>query len=306
MLRKIEHRKHKKICRTVSLILLTILTVNLTAAYKPVQIYAAEQDLSLSDGDTEEPSEEMDTPADTKVTEKVETVVPIYNYGITNVVAPAKFAVALNPYQMEVRINDTEISTDQIVSKKYGIINKSSTDQIVTVTLTVEDLNEGKIVFVDSMEKAQNADPDTYAVYLAAVPADESGIKVGGENVNQNTSASDLSDVDMTGVLEKAVAMKEGDNSFSFKLSRAVYSFEDGSGLSLDDGEKENRENLKLSSLAPGGGGVTAFTFAGAMNPRADWGKLVNGVRISAVYTYKTASGDERIIEGTGGMIEVE
>ena len=70
------------------------------------------------------------------------------------------------------------VSTDQVLSRKYGIVNKSSTDKIVTINLTVEDLNKDKITFVDSPEEVQRADKDTYAVYLALVPADGNKVTV--------------------------------------------------------------------------------------------------------------------------------
>lgn len=257
----------------------------------------------------------------------VEIMVPIYNYDVVNIVVPAKYAVALNPYELAVKTGEDEASTDQVVSRKYGILNKSSTDKIVRITLEVEDLNEGKIVFVDSPEEAQDADADTYAVYLAAVPADDSGVWIDGENADCSTTAAELSDVEMNGATDSALALKEGKNTLSFMLSKAVYDFEEGSELILDEDEliidedellldedeselitdeEERRQEgiLKLLSLDPGEGSITAFTFTGVMNPRADWGKLLYGIKISAVYTYETATGKEVIVEGTGAMIE--
>lgn len=40
------------------------------------------------------------------------------------------------------------------------------------------------------------------------------------------------------------------------------------------------------------------------MNPKADWSKLTKGVRISVTYDYDNAVGDEKIVEGTGAIIE--
>ena len=114
------------------------------------------------------------------------------------------------------------------------------------------------------------------------MPADDSGIRVGGESADQNTSAAELSDVDMTAAEDRPLVLREGENQFTFKLSRAVYCFEDGSGLELDEDGSGHR------------------------NPKADWGKLLNGLRICAVYTYRTASGDEKIAEGTGAVVETE
>ena len=88
----------------------------------------------------------------------VEIMVPIYNYDVVNIVVPAKYAVALNPYALAVKTGEDELSTDQVISRKYGILNKSSTDKIVRIDLEVEDLNGGKIMFVDSPEEAREAD----------------------------------------------------------------------------------------------------------------------------------------------------
>ncbi len=325
-----KSRKRKGADRMLALALLAVLTAQLTLAHMPTEVLAAEtgtvsgntigKEPSVSGNASvkeEEPEREKktDTPGEKELPEEeeretvssaVEAVVPLYNYDVTNVVVPARFAVALNPYQMPIRIDNTKVSAEQVVSRNYGIINKSSTDKLVTVTLTVEDLNEGRILFVDSAEEAQNAGEDTYALYLAAVPADDSGIRVGGESADQNTSAAELSDVDMTAAEDRPLVLREGENQFTFKLSRAVYCFEDGSGLELDEDGSGQGKSLKLSGLASGEGGATAFTFKGVMNPKADWGKLLNGLRICAVYTYRTASGDEKIAEGTGAVVKTE
>lgn len=257
----------------------------------------------------------------------VEIMVPIYNYDVVNIVVPAKYAVALNPYALAVKTGEDEFSTDQVISRKYGILNKSSTDKIVRIALEVEDLNGGKLVFVDSPEEAWEADEDTYAVYLAAVPADNTGIRINGQNADCDTTAAELSDVEMNGAMDSALALKEGKNTLSFKLSKAVYDFEEGSELILDeddwildeddewlldddeegqilDEDESGAGILRLMDLAAGEGGITAFTFTGVMNPKADWGKLLYGIKISAVYTYETATGEEVIVGGTGALIE--
>lgn len=241
-----------------------------------------------------------------KIPDAVEIKVPIYNYEVVNIVAPAKYAVALNPYELAVKTGEDDFSTEQVVSRNYGILNKSSTDKIVSITFELEDLNEGKIVFVDSAEEAREADKDTYAVYLAVVPADDSGVWIHGESVDSDTTATDLSDVEMSGAMESALSLGEGENTISFKLDKAVYCFEDGRELTLDEEESGSDDSLKLSGLAPEEGGITGFTFIGAMNPKADWGKLLYGIKISAVYTYETATGEEMILEGTDAVVDTE
>lgn len=205
---------------------------------------------------------------------------------IINVVVPTTYTLALNPYGLPIRIDKNTISTEQVISRMYGIVNKSSTDQIVTVSLTVEDRNGGKIIFVDSAEEAENAEENVYAIYLEAVPANEEQILIDGKPVDSEVTGETLRKVEMTGVKEHAVALHDGINRIAFKLFGAVYN---------DDNE--------LIELAPDGKGVSAYTFSGVMNPNAEWEKLSGGIKLSVVYTYQTADGGEDIIEGTGAMI---
>lgn len=229
--------------------------------------------------------------------------VPIYNFDIVDVVVPTSYALALNPYNMPIRVNADLMSTEQVVSRNYGILNKSSRDKIVTVTITVKDLNEGMITFVDSPEAALNAGEDVYAVYLAAIPADYQEVKAGGGEVDKDTTAEMLADVSMSKAVGSAVALTTGENQFSFKLSKAIYGFEDGETLELSSGDRNTAKMPELVSLAANGGSVTAFTFGGTMNPKAEWTKLMRGIDISVMYTYENAVGDEAIAEGTGAFM---
>lgn len=205
---------------------------------------------------------------------------------IINVVVPTTYTLALNPYGLPIRIDNNTISTEQVISRMYGIVNKSSTDQIVTVSLTVEDRNGGKIIFVDSAEEAENAEENVYAIYLEAVPANEEQILIDGKLIDSEVTGESLRKVEMTGEKEHAVTLHDGINRIAFKLFGAVYN---------DDNE--------LMILAPDGKGVSAYTFSGVMNPNAEWEKLSGGIKLSVVYTYQTADGSEEIIEGTGAMI---
>ena len=236
----------------------------------------------------------------------MEVIVPIYNYEVDNVVVPTAYAMSLNPYEMPIQMGNGEISTEQVLSWKYGMINKSTTDKIVTITLIVEDLNEDKITFVDSAEAAENADENTYAVYLAVIPAADGGIGIAGASMDKDTSASALSNVDMTEAREQAVALHAGENHIAFKLSKATYDFgERIISISNEKPEGAADEMLELTGLNPDGKSATAFTFRGAMNQKADWGKLINGVKITAVYAYSTATGGEEIVSGTHAMVAV-
>lgn len=230
---------------------------------------------------------------------------------IINVVVPGSYILALNPYSLPIWIGEDEVTTEQVISGNYGIINKSSTDQIVTVSLMVEDSNDGELVFVDSAEEALNAEEGVYAVYLAAVPADTEEVLVDGASVDGDTTGEALQNVQMTKAQEHAVTLYAGENQVAFKLGGAVYHFEESEyekepeSEDSEDELEEERETPEIiyDGLAPDGLGVTAYTFCGAMNPNASWERLSGGIKISVVYTYRTADGSEEIIEGTGAMI---
>lgn len=262
-----------------------------------------EEDASGADVEAEDVSEADGESSDAADDGAVTVPVPIYNYDIANVVIPTSYSVALNPYELPIKTKDGTASSAQVVSQNYGIVNKSTRDKVVTATFTIEDENAGKIVFVGTKEEALNADKDTYAVYLSVVPADDTGIKIDGNDADKDTSAEALSNVAMNKAEDHAVALSEGESQISFKLSRAVYEFGGSEEIVLDS-EEDAGEMPVLTGLAADSGGVTAFTFDGVMNPKADWSKLTKGVRISVTYDYDNAAGDEKIVEGTGTMIE--
>ena len=241
---------------------------------------------------------------DAKVSSLLKKTVPIYDYDILNVLVPTSYAVAFNPYGLYVSVGEGEFYNGQVISRNYGIVNESTGDKLVTITITVEDLNDGRITFVDSAEAARDADAETFAVYLALVPADDEEITVNDRNPDKDITSVDLTDVSMGRSEENAVPLLAGENQVTFKLSGAVYGLLDGDGLSPDDGVSEG-DSFQLIKLAADGTGVTAFTFDGAMNPDADWSQLQRGIRISVVYTYENATGTETIVEGTGAMVKV-
>lgn len=235
------------------------------------------------------------------VSPSAEITVPIYNYDVLNVVLPTSYAVAFNPYGLNIRIGRDEVSDRQVVSQNYGMVNKSTRDKLITVTLTVEDLS-GEIIFVDSPEEAENADAEAYTVYLALIPADQEEIKVNAQSLNKDITPEALANISMGQATENAVALQTGINQVTFKLSGAEYGFADGNGLSLST-ESNTGDSFELMELAEDGTGVTAFTFGGVMNPNADWTKLSKGIKISVAYIYENATGEETIVEGTGAMI---
>lgn len=232
---------------------------------------------------------------------------PIYSFDLTDVVVPTDYKVAFNPDELTVKVGTgaSDTSTDQILSKNYGIVNKSTKDKIVSVELQVEDLNTGDnhVTFVDTAAEATGADKDEYAVYLAATPSDATEVKIGTASADKDTATAALADVAMTKATGQDVTMHSGSNQIAFKLEHATYSLKSGSSLELGNTTTNNVGNLyEVTALAGSGKGITGFTFTGAMNKNADWTKLTNGIKITAIYTNKTA-GAETVLTGTGAMV---
>lgn len=282
----IKRRIH--IITAISLLLTAGMGGGLTG--RPIEVFAAESE-TVSSGDA-------------GISSPIEVTVPVYDYDILNVLVPASYAVAFNPYGLNISVGEGRFYNGQVISKNYGIVNESNRDKLVTVAITVEDLNDGQITFVDSAEAARDADADILAIYLTLVPADDGEVTVNNQHLDKDITAGDLADVSMEKSTENAVALLAGENQVSFKLFGAVYGFLDDDGLSLDD-EGIQAGSFQFMELAADGAGVTAFTFDGVMNPNADWTKLQRGIRISVVYTYENTVGTETIVEGTGAMVKV-
>lgn len=200
-----------------------------------------------------------------------------------DVVVPTAYHVAFNPYGLEVQMGNGDISREQVLSKNYGIINKSSKDVIVRVVFIIEDLNEGKIKFVDSYETAKNAESDIFAICLAMLPSDGSTIMIGDEKVNLKTTGKELSDVNMKVSRNTSKILYGGENLVEFRLPSAVYEMQDIDDISYEESlQVSESANLKSCEM-----GITAFTFGGSMNENADWNKLSKGVKITSIYTYE-------------------
>lgn len=241
-----------------------------------------------------------------------EVIAPIYSFEVLNVVVPTTYAVAFNPEGLTVKTDDTNTSTSQILSKNYGMINKGNKDQIMTVTLTVEDQNTGAsggVTFVDSAQNVTDAEDGEYKVHLTAIPADTTEVKVGSTpaSADENTTAADLNNVSMTkAAAGKEVTLKAGVNKIGFKLEKAVYQPKSGSEVTLGTTTSNDvASNYEISSLAANGKGISAFTFGGEMNANADWTKLSSGIKITAVYSSAVASSGATVIDGTGAMVTV-
>ena len=237
---------------------------------------------------------------------------PIYSFEKIDVVVPTTYKVAFNPEGLTVKTDDsTGTSTDQILSKNYGILNKSNKDMVCKVTLKVTDKNTGanKVEFVDSADDVTNAKDGEYKIHLVAVPADDTEVKVGTSpaSADKDTAAASLDDVTMTKAADaKAVTLKGGENKVAFKLLKAEYQAVAGSEVTLGSTSANDvKDNYEIKALAGTGKGITAFTFSGSMNAKADWTKLQSGIEITSVYSPIVAPSDATVITGTGAMIEV-
>lgn len=240
----------------------------------------------------------------------VDVDAPIYSLDIMSVIVPTSYAVAFNPEGLQVKNGDST-TTDQILSKNYGIINKSSKDKLITVTLKVTDQNTGSgITFVSSAQDVTDAEDGEYKVHLTAIPADAtnvqviSGSNVSGGDADQTTTADALNDVIMTQATGNAVTLRGGENYLGFKLEKAKWTPKAGSELTLGTTNSNNvADNFEVTGLADGGKGITAFTFGGEMNVKADWSKLTEGVKITVIYGNENAASDLTAISGTGAMV---
>lgn len=236
--------------------------------------------------------------------QEVSVDAPIYAYDVTNVIVPTNFLVAFNPNGLDVdKDGGTTIVQDQIVSKNYGIINKSTKDKVITVTLNVEDLNENKITFVTDPADVTNAAADDYVVNLTVLPADASEVKVGATpaTADLTTTAADLADVTMAPATGKGKVLGAGENDVDFLLSKADYQGKIDLGTATGNNVASD---FNISGLAAAGKGITAFSFGGTMNAKADWTKLTKGIRITAVYSNDNAPDGAVAETGTGALYE--
>lgn len=238
--------------------------------------------------------------------QEVSVDAPIYAYDVTNVIVPTNFLVAFNPNGLDVSTDGTDASVvqTQIVSKNYGIINKSTKDKVITVTLNVEDLNEGQITFAETAAEVTNAAADDYVVNLTVVPADASEVKVGaapGDSADLDTTGADLADAKMTAATSAAQTLMAGDNDVDFLLEKAAYTGK----VDLTAATGNNvADAFTINSLAAAGKGITAFTFGGTMNANADWTKLTKGIKITAVYSNENAPVGATAESGTGALFK--
>lgn len=236
--------------------------------------------------------------------QEVSVDAPIYAYDVTNVIVPTNFLVAFNPNGLDVdKDGGTTIVQDQIVSKNYGIINKSTKDKVITVTLNVEDLNEGKITFAQDPADVTNAAADDYVLNLTVVPADTTEVQVGSTPApaDLTTTGADLADAAMTPATGKDKVLVAGENDVDFLLTKADY--EGKIDLSGTTGNNVT-DKFTIKNLAASGKGITAFTFSGTMNAKADWTKLTKGIRITAVYSNDNAPDGATAEAGTGALFE--
>lgn len=236
---------------------------------------------------------------------------PIYSLDIDKVVVPSAYEVAFNPGELTITTGTSATSTDQILSRNFGIINQSSKAKIVTVGLNVEDQNtDSPIKFVGSAADIASAEMNDYAIYLEAVPADATEVQVGTTPAaaDETTGAADLKNVEMTKATAAAVPLSAGDNELQFVLGKATYTPKSSSEVTLGTSTGNDvASNYELTGLAADGKGITAFTLTGSMNKTAEWHKLTSGIKITPTYTLKTVADDAvtgMVKSGTGAVYE--
>lgn len=247
---------------------------------------------------------------------------PIFSYDITHVVVPTSYGVAFNPDGLEVTVSTattpTTVTTSTVASKNYGIINKSSKDKLVKVGLKVSSTEpREKITFVNTAAMATtDAKKGEYKIFLEAVPADATPVKVISGTTPANATATTpttatqpakLAHVVMTKATTGTVPMQVGDNEIAFKLGKATYALKAGESLDLENLSASTSNDVKskygvtdLDVVQ----GVTGFTFGGAMNSDADWTKVSGQIRITPTYTIETTDDSVTVLAGTGAIAE--
>lgn len=88
--------------------------------------------------------------------------------------------------------------------------------------------------------------------------------------------------------------------SISYNLAEGVYGLKTGEIIDFDTTQSQLKEKLELTTM----GGVTGFTFVGAMNPDADWtSAMTTSIRITPIYEIGGITGAETPVEGTKNQI---
>lgn len=240
---------------------------------------------------------------------------PIYSLDVVKVVVPSTYEVAFNPGGLTVTTGTSTTSEDQILSRNFGIINRSSKAKVVTVGLNIADQNgdDSPIQFVGSAADVGSAAADEYAIYLEAVPANATEVQVGDTPAaaDETTGADDLINVTMTEATGASVPLSAGDNELQFVLGKATYTPIGGSEVTLGSTSSNDVEsNYEITGLAEDGKGITAFTLTGSMKNTAEWHTLSAGIKITPTYTMETIADDAvtgttpSIKTGTGAVYE--
>lgn len=244
---------------------------------------------------------------------------PIYSYDITHVVVPTSYGVAFNPDGLEITVSSatspTEATTSTVASKNYGIVNKSSKNKLVKVGLSVTSTEATEtIAFVPAAASATNASKGEYKIFLEAIPADGTDIKVvSGTNPATATHTTPTTATQPAALahvkMEKASAgrtvMQLGDNEITFMLGKASYALKPGESLDLENLNASTSNDVQSKFAATDidtDRGVTGFTFGGAVNTKADWTKVTGQIRITPTYTVETADDTAQIESGTGAV----
>lgn len=228
---------------------------------------------------------------------------------------------------------DAVTDTAQIVSFNYGLANFSTADKDVNVSFKVTGTvsnaaGKQAIDFVDDIKKAQPYNEDTNVdgaktdelkMYLAVVAAKEQPKLdgstafaitnvTGGKNIT-NVTATALADVSMEPAANNAgavafAASTETDTiakaDIAFKLDKAVYHIRDYDTLDWNTTQAQLANMVEISTL----GGISGFTFIGAMNQNVDW-TTANVTALTFTPTYKITKVTETET-ATGGYKQIQ
>lgn len=260
------------------------------------RVFAAILGLSMMAG--------MTAYADEADANTAEVDAPIYALDVLDVVVPTTYAVAFNPGGLSITKGSTAV-TDQIISKNYGIVNKSTKDKLVTVSLTVDGQNDDKITFTDA-SGVTNAAAGEYKINLKAVPAAAAAdVKIGTAAIDKDTTAAELADVAMNEATAGIVDLNAGTTDLAFKLNKATYALKTGETIDLGSTLTPAELQDKFEVSAVDAAGYTAFTLKGTMNTNAEWTKLTEAIKITAVYSSENAASTLSATTGTAGVVDL-
>ncbi len=155
-----------------------------------------------------------------------------------------------------------------------------------------------------ALEEATLASEDAYTAAKANLWSKNTDV------IGPYTTAAELSDVVLTAAtdgnrafVDKGTDGVKAETNMGFKLGKASYTKRAGAVLDINTSSSGLAGKLQRSAV----GGVTGFTFVGALNKLADWSKAdTTNLTITAVYDLtEIATSEDTVISGTSNQLTI-